>query len=56
LRFSFAMLASIGLPHGAVAIVEQGGQVGIGLYVDRASMSTIAAIRPALGLVLESGE
>ena len=56
LGLALAVLAALGLPHGAVAVVEQRGEVGVAPHVDAAAVAAVAAVGPALGLVLEPGE
>src|SRR2546421_7242895 len=46
---ALAVLPPLGLPVGAVAVVEQGGEVRIGAHVHRPSGAAVAAVRSALG-------
>ena len=56
LGLPLAVLAALRLPHGAIPVVEQRGEVGVAPHVDAAAVAAVAAVRPALGLVLEAGE
>src|SRR2546427_2398244 len=53
---ALAMLAALGLPVGAVPIVEQRGEVRVGAHVDRAPGAAVAAIGTALGDELFAAE
>src|SRR5439155_26174756 len=46
---ALAVLPPLGFPVGAVAVVEQGGEVRIGAHVHRPSGAAVAAVRSALG-------
>ena len=56
LRLALPMLAPLRLPARAVAVIEQRGEVGVRAHVHAAPAPAVTAVRPALGLVLESGE
>ena len=51
-----AVLAPLRLPQVAIAVVEQGGEVGVAADVDAAAVPAVSPVGPALGLVLEAGE
>src|SRR3989440_7073376 len=53
---ALAVLAALGLPVRAVAVVEQGGEVRIGAHVHRPSGAAVAAVRAAFGDELFAAE
>src|SRR5439155_13333581 len=56
LGLALAVLPPLGLPLGAIAVVEQRGEVRISADVNAPAPPTVAAVGTALGDVLEAGE
>jgi len=54
--FAFPVLATFRLPFGAVPVVEQRREVGVGPHEDAAAGAAVAAVRSALGDELFSSE
>src|SRR6266566_913884 len=54
--FALAMLPALGLPLGAVAVIEQRREVCVGAQEDTAAGSAVSAVRPAFGDELFAAE
>jgi hypothetical protein len=50
------VLPPLGLPRGAVSVIQKRGEIGIAPDVNAAAVAAVAAVGTAFGFVLESGE